>query len=150
MLRLQQAGRHRQHQTEHTSSKSGFGQICSALQCTLLGQLRLGCRLAINACGGGALPLSDSPPKTEFSARLAQSVERKAPNLVVVGSSPTVGAPVRTTGENWGTLGASQRNPGWVHQADLGEKWCAPKNVNTLYTNNKLKKRQEVWGISVD
>ena len=31
-----------------------------------------------------------------FSARLAQSVERKALNLVVVGSSPTVGAAAET------------------------------------------------------
>ena len=31
-------------------------------------------------------------------ARLAQSAERKALNLVVVGLSPTVGVPVRTRG----------------------------------------------------
>ena len=91
MLHLQQAGRQTQHQTEHTSSKSGFGQICAALQCTLLGQLRLGVDWHLTLVGGGALPLSDSFPKPKFSARLAQSVERKALNLVVVGSSPTVG-----------------------------------------------------------
>ena len=39
----------------------------------------------------GAFTLSDSFPKSAFSARLAQSVERKALNLVVVDSSPTVG-----------------------------------------------------------
>ena len=31
------------------------------------------------------------PPKLVFQARLAQSVERQALNLMVVGSSPTVG-----------------------------------------------------------
>ena len=38
-----------------------------------------------------ALTLKHSFPKSAFSARLAQSVERKALNLVVMGSSPTVG-----------------------------------------------------------
>ena len=33
-------------------------------------------------------------PTTSTTARLAQSAERKALNLVVVGSSPTVGVPV--------------------------------------------------------
>ena len=40
----------------------------------------------------GALTLCHTFPKSAFSARLAQSVECKALNLVVVGSSPTVGA----------------------------------------------------------
>ena len=39
----------------------------------------------------GALTLCHTFPKSAFSARLAQSVELKALNLVVVGSSPTVG-----------------------------------------------------------
>ena len=39
----------------------------------------------------GVLTLYHTSPKSAFSARLAQSVERKALNLVVVGSSPTVG-----------------------------------------------------------
>ena len=42
----------------------------------------------------GVLTLYHTFPKSAFSARLAQSVERKALNLVVVGSSPTVGVPV--------------------------------------------------------
>ena len=44
----------------------------------------------------------------QASARLAQSVERKALNLVVVGSSPTVGASVVTC-RNWGTGMAGAR-----------------------------------------
>ena len=100
---------------------------------------------------------------------------------MVVGSSPTVGGPVRTgehwvclretlggctrvhwersgvpqrsvnaletknkidicqevsrggwSSENWGTLGVSQRSPGWVHQGELGEKWCAPKKCQHI------------------
>ena len=43
----------------------------------------------------GVLTLWHTSPKSAFSARLAQSVERKALNLVVVGSSPTVGAVVQ-------------------------------------------------------
>ena len=39
----------------------------------------------------GVLTLYHTFPKSAFSARLAQSVERKALNLVVMGSSPTVG-----------------------------------------------------------
>ena len=41
----------------------------------------------------GALPAVRSKPEihSEATARLAQSVERKALNLVVVGLSPTVG-----------------------------------------------------------
>ena len=79
-------------------------------------------------------------------ARLAQSAERKALNLVVVGSSPTVGAPVRT-GEHSVRL---RETLGGCTRLTWGGKWCAPKNVNTLYTKNKLKKRQEVWEISVN
>ena len=43
--------------------------------------------------------------KATASARLAQSAERKALNLVVVGSSPTVGVfqvlPLRISGPGW-------------------------------------------------
>ena len=60
------------------------------------------------------------------TARLAQSVERKALILVVVGSSPTVGALVRT-GEQSVCL---RETLGWVHQGELGEKWCSPKNMS--------------------
>ena len=76
----------------------------------------------------GALTLKHSFPKSAFSARLAQSVERKALNLVVVGSSPTVGVPV----VNWEPLSVPEKDPGWVHQgAHGGTGGVHTRNINT-------------------
>ena len=59
---------------------------------TLVGQLRLGvCRTQTDV---GLLTGVNSLCERTSPARLAQSVERKALNLVVVASSPTVGVPV--------------------------------------------------------
>ena len=79
-------------------------------------------------------------------ARLAQSAERKALNLVVVGSSPTVGVPVRT-GEHSVCL---RKTLGGCTTVNWGRSGVPQKNVNTLYTKNKFDIRPEVWAISVD
>ena len=65
---------------------------------------------------------------------------------MVVGSSPTVGAPVRT-GEHSVCLGETL---GGCTRVNWGRSGVPQRNVNTLYKKIIVDIPQEVWAISVD
>ena len=95
----------------------------------------------------GALTLCHTFPKSVLSAHLAQSVERKALNLVVVGSSPTVGVPV----VNWEHSVCLRKTLGGCTRVNMvGQGVCTKEISIHNIPNNKIDIRQPLWAISAD